>query len=307
MSIVRLDPEFDALVPPASHLEKIAGGFTFIEGPIWRPWGALWFSDVIGNVTRQWTPDGKVKELLRPGGYDGNGLPPGGFIGPNGATAGPNGTVVMCQHGNRRIVRITDDLNVSTVIDRFEGKKFNSPNDVVYRSDGSMYFTDPPYGLPKADDDPAKELPFNGVFRVKDTKIDLVINDMTRPNGLAFSPDEKVFYIANSDEEHRYWRRYDVRSDGSLANGEIFYDVTKDNDPGVPDGMKIDEHGNVWATGPGGVWVFSPGGKHLGTIKPPELPANLAWGADWKTLFITACTGLYRLKTSVSGQNLVHS
>jgi gluconolactonase len=307
MSIARLDPDFDALLPPNARVEKIAGGFTFIEGPIWRPWGALWFSDVVGNVTRQWTPDGQVKELLRPGGYDGNGLPAGGFIGPNGATAGANGTVVMCQHGNRRIVRITDDLSVTSVVDRFEGKRLNSPNDVVYRSDGSMYFTDPPYGLPKFDEDPAKELPYNGVFRFANGKLDLVISDMTRPNGLAFSPDEKILYVANSDETHRIWRRYDVNPDGSLTNGEVFRDVSAEKDEGLPDGMKIDSLGNIWATGPGGIWVFSPGGRHLGTIKPPEQPANLAWGDDWKTLFITACTGLYRLRTSVSGQKLVYS
>jgi gluconolactonase len=144
MSILRLDPAVDALLPRDAKVEKIAGGFTFIEGPIWRPQGVLWFSDVVGNVTRQWSPDGRVIELLRPGGYDGNSLPAGGFIGPNGATAGEHGTVVMCQHGNRRIVRITNDLKVTTVVDSFEGKKFNSPNDLVYRSDGSLYFTDPP-------------------------------------------------------------------------------------------------------------------------------------------------------------------
>jgi len=307
MSIVRLDPAFDALVPPGAAIEKLAGGFSFIEGPIWRPKGVLWFSDVIGNVTRQWSPDGKVIELLRPGGYDGNGLPPGGFIGPNGATAGANGTVVMCQHGNRRIVRITDDLKVTSVVDRFEGKKLNSPNDVVYRSDGSMYFTDPPYGLPKFDDDPMKELAFNGVFRFKDGQLDVVVTDMTRPNGLAFSPDEKTMYIANSDEEHRYWRRYDVAPDGSLKNADVFCDVTREKESGLPDGMKIDALGNIWATGPAGIWVFTPAGKHLGTIKPPEQPANIAWGSDWKTLYITACTSLYRLKTAVSGQKLVYS
>jgi len=307
MSILRVDSDFDSLVPPDAKIEKVAGGFTFIEGPIWRPSGVLWFSDVIGNVTRQWSPDGRVKELLRPDGYDGNGLPPGGYVGPNGATAGEGGTVVMCQHGNRRMVRITDDLTVTPIVSRFEGKKFNSPNDVVYRSDGTMYFTDPPYGLPKGDDDPSKELPFNGVFMFKNGKLDVVITDMTRPNGLAFSPDEKIFYIANSDDDHRYWRRYDVAADGSLHNVETFRDVSAEKDSGLPDGMKIDSLGNIWATGPGGIWVFTPGGKHLGTIKLPEQPANLAWGGDWKTLYITACTTLYRLKTSVAGQKLVYS
>jgi len=307
MSIVRLDPALDALVPQKAQIEKLAGGFQFIEGPVWRPSGALWFSDVIGNVTRQWTPDGKVIELLRPGGYDGNSLPAGGFIGPNGATAGPNGTVVMCQHGNRRVVRITNSLEVTSIVDNFEGKKFNSPNDVVYRSDGSMYFTDPPYGLPKFDDDPSKELPFNAVFKLTNGKLQTIITDMTRPNGLAFSPDEKTLYVANSDENYRVWNRYDVQPDGTVKNGSVFANVSASPDEGLPDGMKIDSRGNIWATGPGGVWIFTPQGKHLGTIKPPEQPANCAWGDDGKTLYVTAVTGLYRIRTSVMGQKMVYA
>ncbi len=307
MSIIRLDPALDALLPRDARVEKLAGGFAFTEGPIWRPQGVLWFSDVIGNVTREWSPDGKVRELLRPGGYDGNHLPAGGFVGPNGATASTDGTVVMCQHGNRRIVRIDNQLRVSTVCDTFEGKKFNSPNDVVYKSDGGMYFTDPPYGLPKFDDDPTKELPYNGVFRLKDGKLTLLVDDMTRPNGLAFSPDEKTMYIANSDENQRIWRRYDVAADGTLKNGRVFADVSSSPDEGLPDGMKIDSRGNVWATGPGGIWIFTADGKHLGTIKPPEQPANIAWGdKDWQSLYITACTSLYRIRTSVAGQKLVY-
>jgi gluconolactonase len=307
MSIVRVDPALDALVPPGAHVEKLAGGFSFIEGPIWRPSGVLWFSDVKGNVTRQWSPDGTVTELLRPGGYDGHSLPAGGFIGPNGATAGAKGTVVMCQHGNRRVVRITDQLEVTTIVDNFEGKKFNSPNDVVYRSDGSMYFTDPPYGLPEFDDDKLKELPFNGVFKLTDGKLQVVIADMTRPNGLAFSPDEKTLYVANSDESYRVWMRFDVQADGTVRNGSVFADVSAEKESGLPDGMKIDARGNIWATGPGGVWVFTPGAKHLGTIKLPEQPSNCAWGDDWRTLYMTAETGLYRLKTSATGQKPVYS
>jgi gluconolactonase len=306
MSILRLDRAIDALIPPGAAIEKLAGGFAFIEGPIWRPQGVLWFSDVVGNVTRQWSPDGRVIELLRPGGYDGNSLPAGGFIGPNGATAGEHGTVVMCQHGNRRIVRITNDLKVTTVVDNFEGKKLNSPNDVVYRSDGSLYFTDPPYGLSKFDDDPTKELPFNGVFKLTNGKLQLLVKDMTRPNGLAFSPDEKTLYVANSDENYRMWMRFDVNDDGTVRNGRVFADVSAEPEEGLPDGMKIDSLGNIWTTGPGGIWVFTPQGKHIGTIKPPEQPANCAWGEDGKTLFITANTGLYRLRTSIQGQKLVY-
>jgi gluconolactonase len=306
MSILRLDPAIDQLIPSAAKVEKLAGGFTFTEGPVWRPQGVLWFSDVVGNVTRQWSPDGRVIELLRPGGYDGSSLPAGGFIGPNGATAGEHGTVVMCQHGNRRIVRITNDLKVTTVVDSFEGKKFNSPNDLVYRSDGSLYFTDPPYGLPKFDDDPAKELPFNGVFKLTNGKLQVVVKDMKRPNGLAFSPDEKTLYVANSDENYRMWMRFDVNADGTVRNGRVFADVSAEPEEGLPDGMKIDSLGNIWTTGPGGILVFTPDGKHMGTIQTPEQPANCAWGEDGRTLFITANTGLYRLRTSVQGQKLVY-
>jgi len=307
MKIVRLDPAFDTLVPHSAQIEKLAGGFSFIEGPVWRPFGALWFSDVIGNVTRQWTPDGKVIELLRPGGYDGHSLPAGGFIGPNGATAGPGGTVVMCQHGNRRVVRITNALEVTTIVDKFEGKQLNSPNDVVYRSDGSMYFSDPPYGLPKGDEDPSKELPFNAVFKLTNGRLEPIITDMTRPNGLAFSPDEKTLYVANSDDSYRVWNRYDVLPDGSVKNGSVFLDVSASPDAGLPDGMKIDSRGNIWATGPGGVWVLTPEGRHLGTITLPEQPANCAWGDDGSTLYMTAETGLYRIKTSVAGQKMVYA
>jgi gluconolactonase len=305
-SIARLDPAFDALVPADAQIEKVAGGFTFTEGPLWRPKGVLWFSDVVGNVVRQWSPDGRVIEILRPGGYDGNSLPAGGFIGPNGMTAGKDGSVLLCQHGNRRIVRIGRDMKITTVVDRFEGRKLNAPNDVVYRSDGSLYFTDPPYGLPKQDDDPAKELPFNGVFKLTEGKLDAIIKDLSRPNGLAFSPDERTFYVANSDEKYRVWIRYDVAADGTVRNGSVFADATAAKEPGLPDGMKVDVRGNIWATGPSAVWVFSPEGTHLGIIRPPEDPANCAWGDDGKALYITAETGVYRLKTSVAGQKLVY-
>jgi gluconolactonase len=304
-SIERLDPPFDALVPGDARIEKLAGGFLFAEGPLWRPSGVLWFSDIIGNVVRQWSPDGRVIELLRPGGYDGHDLPAGGFIGPNGSTAGPDGSVVLCQHGNRRIVRIDRNMQVTTVVDRFDGKKLNSPNDVVYRSDGTLYFTDPPYGLPRGDDDPAKEIPFNGVYKLAGGKLQVLVTDLTRPNGLAFSPDEKILYVANSDQNRRLWMRYDVAADGTIGHGAVFADVTAEPESGLPDGMKVDAHGNIFATGPGGIWVFAPDARHLGTIKPPEQPANCAWGDDGKTLYITAVTGLYRLRTLVQGQKLV--
>jgi gluconolactonase len=308
MSIVRVDQGLDALIPHDARIEKLAGGFIFTEGPLWRPDGVLWFSDVVGNVVRRWSPDGKVTELFRPGGYDGNSLPAGGFIGPNGMTAGPAGVVMLCQHGNRRIARVAPDMTMTTLVDAFEGKKLNAPNDVVYRRDGTLFFTDPPYGLPLADADPMKELPFNGVFKVSaDGRVDVIITDLTRPNGLAISPDDKTLYVANSDDSRRVWMRYDLAADGSVSNGAVVRDVTKEPGNRSPDGMKLDVKGNLWATGPGGVWVMSPGGAHLGLIKLPEEPANVAWGDDGRSLYITAETSLYRLKTSVVGQKLVYS
>jgi gluconolactonase len=305
-SILRLDPAFDALVPKNARIEKLAGGFTFIEGPLWRREGVLWFSDVVGNVVRQWSPDGKVIEILRPGGYDGHSLPPGGFVGPNGQASDKDGSVLLCQHGNRRIARIGRDRKVTTFLDKFEGKRFNSPNDLVFRSDGTLFFTDPPYGLPKGDEDSNKDLKFNGVFALRNGRVQLIVKDLTRPNGIALSPDEKTLYVANSDEKRKLWMRYDVASDATVSNGRIFADVTNQKDEGLPDGLKVDSKGNVWATGPGGVWVFSPQGKHLGSIKPAEVPANCGWGDDGKSLYMTARTGLYRIKLAVAGKKPVY-
>jgi gluconolactonase len=300
-TIVRLDPGLDALVPAGARIEKLAGGFQFAEGPIWFSDGRLWFSDVTGNVVRQWTPDGKVTEILRPGGYDKNDMPPGSFIGPNAMIPDKDGFVLLCQHGNHRIVRLGKDLKVTPVVETFEGKRLNSPNDLVYKSDGSLYFTDPPYGLIKQDEDPAKELKFNGVFRLSGGKLQVMVRDLTRPNGLAFSPDEKTFYVANSDEKRKIWMRYDVAADGTLKNGRVFFDVAAVAEDGNPDGMKVDRQGNLYCAGPGGVWVFSADGKHLGTIKPGEIPSNCAWGDDGRSLYITARTGLYRIKLAAAG------
>ena len=304
-SILRLDPAFDALAPRDARIEKVAGGFQFTEGPLWRPDGRLWFSDVIGNVVRSVTPAGQVELLIQESGGKTN-APAGSFIGSNGMIAGKDGEVLLCQHTNRRIVRVGKDLKMTPFLEKFEGKRFNSPNDLAYKSDGSLYFTDPPYGLLKQDDDPAKELKFNGVFRYARGKVQLVVKDLTRPNGLAFSPDEKTFYVANSDEKHKVWMRYDVAADGSVSGGRVFADVTAEKEDGLPDGMKVDSQGNIYAAGPGGVWVFAPDGKHLGTIKPPETPANCNWGDDGKTLYITARTGVYRIKLAVAGQKLVY-
>lgn len=292
----------DAIVPPDAEVEKLADGFTFIEGPLWRADGSVWFSDVPGNVVLQYAADGTVTDVLRPGGYDGDSLPAGGYVGPNGMTYGQDGSVLVCQHGNRRIARITADGTVTTLVDSFEGKKLNSPNDLVFHRDGSLYFTDPPYGLPAQDEDPTKELDFNGVYRLSaDGELQVLVEDLPRPNGIAFSPDYQTLYVANSEETHRYWMAYDVNDDGTVSNGRVFADVTEEPAAGLPDGMKVDQMGNIYATGPGGVWIFDPDGEHLGTIAPPEVPANVAWGDDGSSLYMTAVTGLYRIKLSTSG------
>jgi gluconolactonase len=306
-SIIRLDAGLDAVVPSGAAVEKLAGGFKFLEGPLWRPSGALWFSDLVGNVVHQWTPDGKVTDILNPGGYDRNDAPPGSYIGPNGMVAGPDNTVLLCQHGNRRIVQISSDMKVTTLVDRFEGKRINSPNDLVYAQDGSLYFTDPPLGLVKQDEDPGKELKFNAVFRLKEGKLQPLITDLGRPNGIAFSPDYRTLYISNSEPNRKVWMRYDVAADGTVANGRVFADATSSPDDGLPDGIKVDSAGNVYGAGPGGIWVFSPEGKHLGTIKTPETPSNSAWGDDGKSLYITAVTGLYRIKLAIPGQKALYN
>jgi gluconolactonase len=300
-SIVRLDPAFDSLVPKDAAIETVAGGFDFTEGPLWRPDGVVWFSDVVGNVLRSVTPTGQVTVLIQKAGGESS-APAGSFIGPNGMIADKDGYVLLCQHTNRRIVRVAKDLTTTPYLEKFEGKRFNSPNDLVYRSDGTLYFTDPPYGLLKQDEDPAKELKFNGVFRYANGKLTAEIKDLNRPNGLALSPDGTILYVANSDPKKRIWMRYDVAADGSVSNGKLFADVTAEKEEGLPDGFKLDAQGNIWTSGPAGIWVFSPDGKHLGTIKTPEVPANCNWGDNGQTLYITAVKSVYRIKVSVMGE-----
>jgi len=302
-NLLRVEAAFDKLVPAGARIEKLAGGFRFTEGPVWMREGAghLLFSDIPANAILKWSPEGGLSTFRQPV-FPGN-YPDGQFVGSNGLTLDKQGRLVSCEHGNRRMARTEKDGSITVLADRFEGKRLNSPNDAVYKSNGDLYFTDPPYGFPKQDDDPAKELPFNGVFRLTGGgKLELLVSDMTRPNGLAFSPDEKKLYIANSDAKRKVWMVYEVRSDGTLANGKVFYDVTQHQAPGLPDGLKLDRAGNLYCTGPGGVWCFSPEGKHLGTIQPPEIPANCHWGdADGKTLYMTARTGLYRIPCNGPG------
>ena len=293
----RIDPAFDTLVAPAAAIEKVAGGFKFTEGPLWRPDGTLWFSDVKDNVVRSLTPDGKVTVLIQNAGGASN-APPDAFIGSNGLAAAPDGTVWMVQHGARQIVRVAADHSLTPMVSTFEGKRFNSPNDLVFAKDGALYFSDPPYGLAKQDDDPAKEMAFNGVYRFANGRVQALVRDLNRPNGLAFSPDSKILYVNNSDAAKNLVMRYDVAADGTLANRQVFADLTSTVE-GLADGLKVDAQGNVYTSGPGGIWVFSPEGKHLGTIRPPEVPANCGWGDDGKTLYMTAVTGVYRIKTLI--------
>lgn len=300
----RLDPALDAIVPDEAKLEKVSGGFIFTEGPIWiKDGGFLLFSDIPANTIYKWKPGNQSEVFRKPSGYEGTDIPEGAFWGSNGLTLDKQGRLTICEHGNRRVTRIEKDGKVTVLASKFEGKRFNSPNDAVYRSNRDLYFTDPPYGPIQGDEDPKKELPFNGVYRLTPSgKIDLLTKELERPNGIAFSPDEKVLYVSNSWTKKKLWMSYPVNADGSLGAGKVFFDATNFPTEGWPDGMKVDKKGNLYCTGPGRVLIFSPKGKHLGTIPVPEVTANLNWGdADGKTLYITAETGLYRIRLSIPG------
>jgi gluconolactonase len=299
-SVIETDPALKDLLPADAKIEKLADGFAFVEGPIWLKEGYVLFSDIPSNAIMKWTPDGKVLTFRKPSGYTGPPAPPGAYVGSNGLTLDKEGRLTICEHGDRRVTRIEKDGKVTVLADRYEGKRLNSPNDAVYRSDGSLYFTDPPYGL---FDEKAKELDFQGIYRLPTNgKLQLLNKELTRPNGLAFSPDEKTLYVGNSDPDKKIWMAYDVAQDGGLSNGRVFFDVNQEKEDGLPDGMKVDTKGNLYCTGPGGIWIFSPQGKHLGTIKPPEVPANCHWGdSDATTLYMTARTGFYRLHLKVPG------
>jgi gluconolactonase len=300
--IRRIHDALDATIPPISMGEKLAGGFGFTEGPVWVKDSYLLFSDIPNNVIFKWDPNGGISEFLKPSGYHGPDATPGALLGSNGLTLDRQGRLIICEHGNRRLTRLEKNGSRTVLADRYEGKRLNSPNDVVCKSDDALYFTDPPYGLPKRDTDPAKELSFNGLYRLAEGRLQLLHEHMSRPNGLAFSPDEKSLYVANSDHAKKIWMRFEVEADGTLSRGEVFHDATQVRAEGLPDGMKLDRQGNLYCTGPGGIWVFSPEGLHLGNIELPEIPANCNWGDDdGKTLYITARTGLYRIKLNIEG------
>lgn len=304
-SIERLDERLDALIPRSAVIEKLAEGFNWSEGPVWdRKTKELYFSDVPENVVFAWNEKQGVRQFLKPSGYTGT-TPRGGEPGSNGLLLEPGtGKLVLCQHGDRRIARMADEGKFDTLAGNYDGKRFNSPNDGAYKSNGDLYFTDPPYGLLKLNDDPTKEIPFNGVYRVSpDKTVTLLTQEMTFPNGIAFSHDEKYLYVAQSDPKAAIWRKFPVKPDGTLGASELFFDSTDrvGKFKGLPDGMKVDVAGNVFATGPGGVLVFAPDGQHLGTILTGEATGNCCFGDDGSTLYIMADMYLCRVKTTTKG------
>jgi len=293
----------EKILPAEPVVEKIATGFRFTEGPVWLPEGALLFSDPNTNTIWRWAPAAGLSVFRSPSGYDGADIAEYGQPGSNGLTLDPMGRLTACEHGNHRVTRTERDGRITVLTDRYQGKRLNSPNDLVYRSDGSLYFTDPPFGLPKFYDDPRREQPHFGVYRWKDGVTELLTTDFRGPNGLAFSPDERFLYVANWDEAKKVVMRYPVKGDGSLGKGERFFDLTMAPGEEALDGLKVDERGNVYVSGPGGLWIVSPQGAVLGTLVLPELPANFAFGdADGRTLYLTARTGVYRMRLDVAGR-----
>jgi len=305
-SIERLDPALDEIIAPDARMERIAEGFTWVEGPVWDAAGErLLFSDTMHNVVHQWKKGQGVGVFLRPSGYTGE-TPRGGEPGSNGLTFDHEGRLVLCQHGDRRIARarLDGDCSFTTLVNNYEGKRLNSPNDGVFKSNGDYYFTDPFYGLLGENHDEGKELDFSGVYRLsKDGTLTLLTKELKNPNGLAFSPDEKTLYVGNSDPQKAIWMAYPVKDDGTIGPGRLFGDVTErvGKVPGLPDGLKVDEKGNIFATGPGGVLIFNSEGKHLGTLATGEPTGNCAFGEDGSVLYITANKYLARIPLKTKG------
>jgi gluconolactonase len=305
-TILRLDSALNVLVPIDATIEKVAGGFEFIEGPVWMPGpqGRLLFSDIPANTVYSWSEDSGLQVLLNPVKHDDSDI--GGVGGSNGLALDAEGRLILCEHGNRRVARMEADGSRTTLADRYDGKRLNSPNDIVFHSSGAAFFTDPPYGLEEQDADPAKEQSHNGIYRLDaDGKVTLLATGQSRPNGIGLSPDEHTVYVANSDwPASPLWMSYPVLGDLTLGDATVLFDasgMTSDTYNGTPDGLTLDRTGNIYATGPGGVLIFNAQGKHLGTIELNEVAANVGWGDDGKTLYITASTSLYRIKLTADG------
>jgi gluconolactonase len=291
----------DKIVSKDAKIEKIADGFSFIEGPLWHKEGYLLFSDIPANTILKYTPEKGVSIYLENSGFAGTKTEPTGQ-GSNGLTFDKSGNLIICQHGARQVLKYDRAGNFVPMARQFGGKRLNSPNDVVVKSDGTIYFTDPPWGLPKGMVDSAKELSIQGVFRISKGSLELIDGELKLPNGIAFSPDEKFLYVTDLDGDRKLYYRYEVDATGEVGKRTIFFDASKIDGEGGPDGIKVDKKGNCYFTGPGGVLVISPKGEHLGTISPPEQPANIGWGGkDGKTLFMTCRTGLYAIELKNEG------
>ncbi|GAB4514861.1 MAG: hypothetical protein OHK0046_17540 [Anaerolineae bacterium] len=304
LTVEQMDTKLEVIVPPDARLEQVATGFAFTEGPLWDAKGNfLLFSSPNTNTIYRWLPTGKVEIFRAKSGYTGMDIGRYHQPGSNGLTFSPNGLLTICQHGNRRVLRVNPRGDTTVMADNYNGQRLNSPNDLVYRSDGVLYFTDPPFGLPGVFDDPAKETPFSGVYYVTGPgEIGLVTDELSGPNGLAFSPDEKYLYVGDWDMNHKAVMRYPVNDDGSTGPGETFYDMTDADGKDAIDGIKVDVEGNVYVCGPGGLWILSADGVPLGRLKLPEAPHNIAWGeADGKTLYICAQTSIYRIRLNIKG------
>jgi len=307
--IHRYESDLDELIAADARLEVIASGFDWTEGPVWVPAsgdqpGHLLFSDIPRNSVYKWVEGEGASLFLKPSGYTGV-ADYGAEPGCNGLLLDPQGRLLSCEHGDRRISVLTIGGGKRTLVDNYQGKRLNSPNDAVFHSNGDLYFTDPPYGLPNRWDDPLRELDFCGVYRLsKDGQLTLLTDEMTRPNGIGLSPDEKTLYVAQSDPEAAVWMSFPLEQDGTLGQGSLLHDATESVGklPGLPDGMAVDQHGNLFATGPGGVYVFAPNGKLLGRISTGEKTANCTFGGpDGSTLYLTADTYICRIATKTKG------
>jgi gluconolactonase len=302
IDVLRLDPAIDAIVPANPKLFKIAEGFQFTEGPVWVKPGYLLFSDPNANTIYKYNPaDAKLSVFKNQSGYSDTDIAEYVQPGPNGIALDPQGRLTINEHGNRRVTRIEKNGAFTVLADRYQGKRLNSPNDLVYRSDGTLFFTDPPFGLPKVYDDPRKELGYSGVFALHRGALKLVSSELKGPNGIALSPDEKYLYVGNWDPVKKVVMRYEIAAEATLSNGKIFFDMTSAAGEDAIDGIKVDREGNLYVSGPGGLWIISPTGKHLGTVITPKHPHNLAWGDDGKALYLTAQGTLYRMPLKASG------